>query len=382
MKKILIFIDWYEPGFQAGGPIRSIKNLVDRLKGEAEFFIFTRDRDYQSNEAYENIPADKWLQTALHVQVFYCSPQQLTKSTIQHILQAPYDSIYINGIFSRRFSLLPLFLLSPSQRKKTILAPRGMLAAGALGVKSWKKKLFLRGAKAFNLFKNISFHATNAIEANDIYREIGPKVAVYISENLGSTTVLQEMPVRKKEQGSLQMVSIARISPEKNTLYTLQLLEQYGGGSEQLRLDLYGPVNDEAYWQECRKLMAKLPANIVVSHKGSIANNLVAETLQKYHLFLLPSRGENFGHGILEALKAAVPVLISDKTPWRGLAEVQAGLDLPLEQPEAFLEAMQRFAQMDGEEYRSWMIGAFALAKRKADQSKTLEIYRQMFGLQ
>lgn len=380
MPKVLILIDWYEPGFQAGGPIRSVKNLVDALKGEVEFYIFTRDRDYQSNEAYARLPTDRWIQQEPHVKVYYCSPSQLNKSSLQEILLENYDRIYINSLFSPFFSLLPLYLLSREQKRKTVLAPRGMLAAGALGVKSLKKRLFLKAAKVFHLFRGICFHATNPAEAANVYREIGKGTAVYIAENVGSSSCLQAMPQRDKERDVLKMVSIARISPEKNTFYALQLLQKYTG-KEQLSLDLYGPVNDARYWQECLNLITKLPDHIVVAYKGSIQNNLVGNALQQYHLFLLPSRGENFGHGILEALKAGVPVLLSDKTPWRGLESEKAGYDLPLDQPEAFLKAISYFAQMEQEGYRSWVEGALELAKKKADQSEALNVYREMFGI-
>lgn len=379
MPKVLIFIDWYEPGFQAGGPIRSVKNLIDAMKGEAEFYIFTRDRDYQSNEGYAGLPTDQWIQREPHVQVYYCSPLNLNKTTFLRILKEDYDSIYINGIFSPYFSLLPLFLLNLEQKRKTILAPRGMLAAGALGVKSLKKRLFLQVAKFFNLFKIIRFHATNPAEAKEIYREIGKGVPVFIAENLGSSQKLQPVSKRDKERGNLKMISIARVSPEKNTLYALQLLQQYEG-MEQLQLDLYGPINDVGYWQQCQELIKTLPSNKCISYKGSIPNNKVAEVLEQYHLFLLPSRGENFGHSILEALKTAVPVLISNKTPWKDLEQEKAGLDLPLDQKKDFVEAIKFFSQMDSDEYQGWMAGALALAKEKSDQTKVLTIYREMFG--
>lgn len=380
MVKILIFIDWYDPGYMAGGPIRSVKNLVEVLKGEAEFFIFTRDRDYLSTEGYKGVPTDQWIQRERNVQVFYCSPQRLNRSTIRHILSEEYDSIYINGIFSPYFSLLSLFLLNREQKGKTALAPRGMLAAGALGVKSLKKRLFLQAAKMFRLFSGISFHATNPAEAEEIYREIGRTSPVFIAENLGSSGGLLAVPERKKRRGYLKMISIARISPEKNTLYGLQLLKQYNG-REQLQLDLYGPVNDIAYWQQCQEVIALLPANISVTYMGSVPHEQVVETLQQYHLFLLPSRGENFGHGILESLKAALPVLISDRTPWRKLEMEKAGLDLPLDHPQTFVEAIRNFAQMESVEYQRWMAGALARAQRKSDQGEALAVYRQIFGI-
>ena len=40
-KKILVFIDWYLPGYRAGGPIQSIANLVNHLDDELDISIVT-----------------------------------------------------------------------------------------------------------------------------------------------------------------------------------------------------------------------------------------------------------------------------------------------------------------------------------------------------
>jgi hypothetical protein len=53
MNRLLIFSDYYLPGFKAGGPIRSISNLCDSLKDEYEVYVVTRDRDLGSNEVYK-----------------------------------------------------------------------------------------------------------------------------------------------------------------------------------------------------------------------------------------------------------------------------------------------------------------------------------------
>ena len=42
------------------------------------------------------------------------------------------------------------------------------------------------------------------------------------------------------------------------------------------------------------------------------------------------TRHENFGHAVVEAWAHGRPVLLSDQTPWRGLAELDLGWDLPL----------------------------------------------------
>ena len=61
-------------------------------------------------------------------------------------------------------------------------------------------------------------------------------------------------------------------------------------------------------------------------------------------MFFLPSFSENFGHAINEALSVGVPVLISDKTPWRNLQEKGMGWDLSLDNRRAFIEVIEAMA--------------------------------------
>ena len=51
--QVLVFIDWYKPYYKAGGPVRSMVNLVEHLSDRIDFHIVTSDRDYMatSNEA-------------------------------------------------------------------------------------------------------------------------------------------------------------------------------------------------------------------------------------------------------------------------------------------------------------------------------------------
>jgi len=50
--RILVVTGHYLPGFKAGGPLRSVANLVNCLRDEFEFLILTSDRDLGDTEAY------------------------------------------------------------------------------------------------------------------------------------------------------------------------------------------------------------------------------------------------------------------------------------------------------------------------------------------
>src|ERR1051326_2221308 len=158
-KKILLFIDWFTPGFRAGGPIASCVNLIDHLRYEFDFFVVTSDKDYMSDVPYKEIERDKW--NVLHngTCVFYFSERNLSKTAMKELIASlPFDKVYLNGIFSKKFTLLPLKLISNDKRKNIVVAARGMLAPSALNIKRNKKKIFLLYAKMTGLFSGITFH--------------------------------------------------------------------------------------------------------------------------------------------------------------------------------------------------------------------------------
>ena len=379
-KKILIFIDWYEPGYRAGGPIRSVKNLVEHFKQEIDFFIITRNTDYQSTDSYTTVPSDSWHNVEPGVQVYYCSETRLSKDLLAGIIrEQEWDGVYINGLYSWFFSLLPLWLLQ-NKHIQIIIAPRGMLAEGALGVKSIKKKLFLFLARTSGLYRNVFFHATHAGEAAEIQQHLQAKHNIIVAPNLAAPTDEINWQQRIKRKGELKLISIARISPEKNTKYALEVLRQISTDI-QVIFHLYGPINDQQYWQECQKIINNLPPNICIKYKGSLPNEQVSVALTESHLMFLPSRGENFGHIILEAFVASTPVLISDRTPWKNLDDRKVGWDISLEEPKEFCQVIDVVAQMEQKEYDLWSKAACTYAQETVGNKDTLQAYRNLFKL-
>ena len=61
MKKILILVPYYFPGYRSGGPQQTIKNLVDTFADEASFYIYTQNHDLGIKMPYENIEIKQWI---------------------------------------------------------------------------------------------------------------------------------------------------------------------------------------------------------------------------------------------------------------------------------------------------------------------------------
>ena len=375
-KKILVFSDWFLPGYKAGGPIRSLANLVHSL--DIDFWIVTRITDHHSTQPYEGIQRGAWTQHRANVQVCYVDQKDVTALFVKKILREhSFDYIYFNSLFSPIFTLLPLRAArAMGMAERCVLAPRGMLKPGALSIKSKKKKIFLFVSRLLGWFNNIRWHATNEQEKQEIIHHYGKSCAVFIAPNLASIIDSNDEPV-EKVSGSLKLVSIARISAEKGIREAIQFLKcaELKTGVECV---FFGTQQDEAYLNECKQLASQIEG-ARISFPGEIPPEEIPNVLQNAHFFYMATWGENFGHAIAEALQHGKPVIISDRTPWRNLKTTNAGWDLPLEE-KSFTEILRVSHSMNQTEYNVWSNGAKSFGHAHANDPRHLQTYYSLFA--
>lgn len=359
-KKLLILVEWFTPGYKAGGPIQSCVNLCVALKDRYDIYVFTTDTDHGEKLPYPAIEANKWIMNNdLGIKIFYAKKATLTSRQLaSEIQQVSADYVYLNHLFNPLFVVLPLWLTWLGKIKsKVVVCPRGALNESALNVKRYKKGPLLLLYKWLGIQKKILFHATNRQEQLAIEKYF-PDSTIQIADNLPK---MLQAPFQtcKKKPGSLNCIFIARIVPIKNLLFLLQLLKQV---KAHINLTIIGPKEDEAYWADCLVCLEQLPENIETKYEGAVDNTLVQSKIQRHHLSILPTAGENFGHSIFEAMLAGRPVLISDQTPWLNLQQANAGWDLPLNSPGEFASVIQQMALFDQEEFDIVAKGAWTYA--------------------
>ena len=377
-KIILLFTDWYEPGYKAGGPIRSCHNIVQAFSSEYLFRIVTSDRDLGDTAPYPGIIADRWTDAEHDVKIYYASPERLTNQVIAGMLKEINPSVvYLNSMFSLTFTLRPLWVVWKLNFKvRLILAPRGMLKASALAHKKWKKKAFLRFFSVGGMRSRVVFHATDDQEKTEILQQFGPTTRVEVASNLPGIT--HKPAKRIKAENEAKIVFLSRIHPIKNLLFGLELMQSLKP-SRQISFDIYGYIGDDTYYQRCFEAARRLENKIDVQFLGEVEHSEVEEVLQRYHLFFLPTRGENFGHAIFEALASGCPVLISDQTPWKGLEEAGAGWAIPLSEPGKFISAIERLYGMDQVEFDECSMKAVQFAEKHVSEFALRENYFALF---
>jgi glycosyltransferase involved in cell wall biosynthesis len=375
-KNILVLSDWYLPAYKAGGPVRSIAALAKYLKDDFNFFILASNRD-----AFEEKPlpveTNKWLTLENGEHVCYLDGKITRDRIEQYGKERNYDHIYLNSFFSVPFSIDPLLLRKRNKLKSSIiLAPRGMLGKGALSIKPFKKQLFIQISKLRGLHEDITWHATSSQEADEIRDVFGEEATITIIPNL----VLPPMKARtdySKQPGELKLCFISRISRKKNLDYALQVLQKIPAGK--IVFDIYGPAEDPSYLKECKALIEDLPQYITATLKGDIPQHEVESILKNYHAFFLPTRNENFGHAIAEAILNGCIPLLSDQTPWRNLYESGLGWDAPLSDKQAFANAVNEMLTWDESQFKTQSVKIQEFAHNKTQDPQVIDRYRRLF---
>jgi len=378
-KKILVFIDWYLPGFKAGGPIRSCVSLVDRLKHQYHFKIITGNTDLKDTSPYPDIKSDTWNTLANGTEVFYCSSKFLNYKNIKKLLldEMP-DIIYLNSMYSPFFTLLPLIAAKRSgMDQKIIVAPRGMLSKGALALKPLKKQLFLTLTKLTGLFRNSIFHASSEIEVNETKAVFGTGARIFHAMNLTPKSSVTKVH-RIKQTNKVKLVYLGRISEVKNLMQALKVIRNTNNNLH-FELDVYGPPENKDYLELCEQEIATMPGHVKVRIMGGVDNSGIRGILSQYHFLFLLTMNENFGHAIVEGLSAGCPVIISDRTPWRNLEEKKCGWDLSLNDDDKIVETLNYTASMNQDEYNTWSDAAYAFAETINENIKAVDDHITMF---
>ncbi len=336
MTTVLTVVDYYVPGYKGGGPIRSIAHMVARFGDEIDFRIITRDRDLGDTAPYTDITPGAW-QTVGKAQVLYLN--DLSFSRLAAVLNdIPYDRLYLNSFFSSLcVKVMILHWRGRIPSVPVIIAPRGEFYAGALALKATKKRAYLQLTRGLGIYKQVIWHATTADEQRSIRTLFPAGVVSVVTPDLPTGETPPFIPLVPVE-GDLKIVFLSRISRKKNLDYALRLIAQV---KQPTQFDIYGPIEDAVYWRECTALIDQMPAYITVTHRGDAHPEAVRAIFAQYHLFLFPTRGENFGHVIWEALYAGCPVLTSDQTPWHDLERHGIGWTVPLSQPERFVQIIE-----------------------------------------
>ena len=310
-----------------GGPSKSVRALANSLArlGEKVELVAT------ASAAGPAVSLDGDIAT---LRTFpRITPQWLSRSPeLSHYLQASdADCLHHHSLW-----LLPLRYAHRAAARHNVplvISPRGMMSGWAYRHRRWRKRLaeILVHPRAFA--GAAGWHATSPAEADDI-RQLGFKQPVCVSPNGVALPTDSELSAARL--GWHELCPATRQRP-------VALFYSRFHRKKRLRelIDLWLSV-PRGDWLLLIVGVAEdysvAEVNTWIARAGSQQSIAVFNGAHRpppytvASLFVLPSHSENFGLVIAEALAAGVPALVTDTTPWQGLAATGSGWCVPWEQ--------------------------------------------------
>lgn len=371
--KVIVPTGGFFPAQTYGGPAVSILNICNLLHDKINFTILTSDHELNDKKTITNIH-NGWNEK-YNATVFYLKNKEINYNSFLRIVEDEKpDWIYLNSLFDFKFTI-PFLKIAQKKGIKVLLAPRGQLNAGAFK-KKFKKIPYLFFIKG--LFKRIDlkFQSTCEEETNAI------KKYLYNNDNqIIYLTNIPSIPSRDyehfKETNKANLVFFSRIHPKKNLLFALNVLKNVKEGK--VNFDIYGPIEDQVYWDKCLKEIKNIPSNVQVAYKGKINHEDIFDVISQYHLFFFPTYSENYGHVIAESLGAGTPVLLSDQTPWNDVNDFMAGRAYPLDSFPLFLDFVNYIIKLDNNGFKNIVDNVNEFISKKNNLIRLKKEYLDVF---
>ena len=358
--KILIITGGFFPGVKCGGPPVSVNNFCTLMQDD-ECYIVAKNHDMGETEPYKNIKPG-WNDRDNCAVKYLSDSEYCYKGFAEAMNEVAPDVLYLQSLFAD--CIVPCLMLAKKNSIPVLLAPRGELCPGAMK-KKYKKLPYISFLRASGLVRNISFQYTSQDELEGIRKYFGKDNRCYFLTNVPSMPS-ENYSHPEKKPGEAKLVFISRIVPKKNLRKAIDILAGIRG---KLTFDIYGPIEDCDYWDECLCAAKELPSSIKVSYKGTVGQGEAAKTFANYDCFIFPTMSENYGHVIAESLSAGCPVLVSDQTPWDFNGHVDAGAAIPLVSEEPWVKAIQQIIDDSEETLRQKRVAAVSYFKQSSDFS-------------
>lgn len=311
-RRVLVVATAFPPAVRAGGPARSIANLVADTADSHLVYVIAPDRDLGCKEAFVGLSESVVRFGGARVRYVNVGSTRALLRALTLGQGPPWDLVLLNSFWNVRLSFVPALLKLTGflDTRRLVLMPRGELDAGAIRIKAAKKALALR---AFEVVYGRAIDAFGATSEHEVTRisALFPGSQVLLTDNSPDPVPYGE-PAGQGEF-ALRLLFLGRVNEKKGLLEALHALRF---AHQPIALTIAGPVDGAEYWHACRSEMQGLPPFVKVAYVGAVEREAVPGLLHKHDALLALTAGENFGHSIAESLQAGCPVLATAHTPW------------------------------------------------------------------
>lgn len=372
---VLIFNRGYLPGKKLGGPVTSIRNFCKFFSSEYTIKIITWDHDFGSSIRFEGI-CEGWNDVE-NTKVLYLRENEIKyKNILKIITDEKPVFCYLSGTITSYLNFNDMIIKACKKTQTPVLiVPRGDICKNALKIKPLKKAIAIVCCKLKGAFKTAYFQSTLKEESYYLKKIFSVENnRIFEIPNLPST--IEPELLKYSPHNTVELVFISRITRKKNLIDVIKSVNE---AKSTVKLDIYGPIEDENYWIQCKTQIEKAPKNVSITYKGALDPDSAKEVFKQYDAFIFETLSENYGHVIIESLSCGCPVILSKgTTPWDDI-DSYAGYTAELGDINSFSLIIDRIARMNKEDYCVLRKHARDYAVKKTDIDNLLKQYRKMF---
>lgn len=298
----------------SGGPTSCTYNLIKGLRDEGiEADILTLMPRDDSDKIIADDSFIKALPNDARTPLVYSS--NFRRYLSSHI---GYDLYHANGLWTCPTHFTAE--IAKKQNKPCVIAPHGMLYPQALQVSAWKKKIVSTVFQRKDLETASCLQATCMAELEHI-RAFGLNNPVAVIPN--GLVIDDSLEIRKTSNSVRRFAFVGRLNRIKNVDLLLSAWSKLGNKTHNCELLIIGD-GDTAYKKELEEFATANKLNNV-RFLGFIMGKDLQKLVHSIDFQILPSKSENFGMVVPEALIQGVPVIASKGTPWSDLETFDCG---------------------------------------------------------
>ena len=268
------------------------------------------------------------------------------------------DVVHVHGLW--RMSTVEPASIARSAGAAFVLAPHGSLAPWAMRFRAAVKRPFWWALQRPALERVTCWHAASEAEYEDI-RRLGFSQPVAVSPY-----GVRLPPLAKPAtDGDRTLLFLARIHPKKGVDTLIDAWRLVQNRFPRWRLVIAGTDRDPRGYLDAMRRRAAARGADRVSFAGELTGRARDDAYGEAQLYVLPTRSENFGFTVAEALAAGTPVITTTASPWRELEargagwQIRPGVDaLTACLDEALAAEPARLRRM-GQRGRDWMAADF-----------------------
>ena len=335
MRVCLVSSSFY-PAMSYGGPISATWDLSKELARKGiNVYVSTTNANGTSKL---DVNTSAFIKKDENLFVRYYNEQIINKFSLAFIVGVwsdikKSDVVYIQYLF--HYTVFISVLFSFLLRKKVVICPRGSLSAWGLNYKhKWIKKVWLDiFIRPFTT--NVTWQACSYLEVEDIKNVFKSSEVVEINDGIDfdSFQDVEEMSklelVNKFTNQNFKIVSdvffsMGRLHEIKGFDVIIEAFYLFVKDNPNAKLLIAG--GDDGYETFLRQKIEKLNLLDSIFLIGAVNHENKCKLLSNCSAFALASKFESFGIVIAEALASGVPVILSNKTPWKDIEKNKCGI--------------------------------------------------------